>query len=58
MEQTKSEMPTTATLGTNSEVVAKPEPASAPKPELGPEMRRIVERNWKRDEEALRYLGR
>ncbi len=58
MEQTKSDKPTTATPATISEVVANPEPVSAPNPQLSPEIRQIVERNWKRDEEALRYLGR
>jgi hypothetical protein len=37
-------------------IVAKASEAS--KPELRPELRQIVERNWPRDEEALRYLGR
>lgn len=58
MEQTKSDKPTTVTVATTSEVVVNPEPVSASKPELSPEMRQIVDRNWKRDEEALRYLGR
>ena len=43
-------------------IVAPPvvidEPPDIPKPPLRPEIRQIVERNWPRDEEALRLLGR
>lgn len=38
--------------------VLKADLGPAPKPQLRPEILRIVERNWPRDEEALRFLGR
>lgn len=47
-----------AAVVTTQDGAASVEHPPAPKPELREEIRRIVERNWKRDEEALRYLGR
>lgn len=48
--------------GMPTTIVAPPvvidEPPDIPKPPLRPEIRQIVERNWPRDEEALRLLGR
>ena len=57
MQETKSDLPTAPVEP--MPVVPTPERnVPAPKPELRPEIREIVERNWTRDEEALRFLGR
>lgn len=54
MQESESDTPTVLPVRD----AAPSAPIPAPKVELRPEIRRIVERNWPRDEEALRSLGR
>ncbi len=57
MQEAKSDLPS-APVESMPVIPAPERHTPAAKPELRPEIREIVERNWKRNEEALRYLGK